>query len=270
MKALGVIARTLLADRTGNRVPLALSVAASLCILLPLVGHYSGKPVSSAARPTTLGAGLSDRPWQRLFGTPEPASSTVTAAPSEFRLDGTVAFEDAPERGLALITVSGQSQLVSAGAVIGGAKVVAVYTDRVVLTGAAGDFELGFAAGNGPLAPRRRVFVPPPPPVKVLEERIADATEPFLAVVKATPLLNAGRYAGLIVEPNGNMAAFRSLGLQPGDVITAVNRLQLNEDSLHLLADAVRAKEPVKLWVMRAGSAGAGQEITLNTAVLGY
>lgn len=209
--------------------------------------------------------------WAGMFGrqasTPEPLS----AAPAEYRLDGTLAFADAPDRGFALIAVGGRSQLVGVGSAVGGARLTAVYADRVELEGSAGRFELAFPRKDGLPAGHRRAALPPPPmPVKALEERIAEATAPFESIVKATPLLDSGRYRGLVVDPNGNAAAFRSLGLHPGDVITSVNGFLLTENSLDLLGEAIRSKQPVKVWVVRADSAGAGVEVNLNTAVLGY
>jgi hypothetical protein len=167
------------------------------------------------------------------------------------------------------MTIAGRSVVVRAGDAVGGAVLQAVYADRVVLAGPDGSFEVLFTQGEAGHRARRH-FVPPPPPlpVKALEERIESAIQPLESVLKAAPLLNGGRYSGLIVTPNGNLASFRSLGLQPGDVIVAVNRIQLNENSLKLLAEAVESRQPVKVWVVRAGA--AGQEVTLNTAVLGY
>ena len=203
-----------------------------------------------------------------LFGQPAPVGESG-ARPLGVTLVGTLAYEDAPDRGFAIVQVDGHTKLVAVGAEIGGARVEAVYPERIVLVGANGLAEVMFNPGNASPSTRRRYTAPPPAvSVAALEDRIDSAIKPLESVLKATPLLNGGRYSGLIVSPNGNQAAFRSLGLQPDDVIVAVNRIQLNENSLNVLSDAVKSRQPVKVWVVRPGA--AGQELTLNTAVLGY
>ncbi|MGQ0383645.1 MAG: type II secretion system protein GspC, partial [Gammaproteobacteria bacterium] len=218
-------------------------LAAQLASLLWRALDDSGPP--PAALPDSAGA---DTPAldltaivnAHLFGvapaTGDPASAPATSA--NLTLAGTLAGRD-PEQGWAIIGASGQSARVYAtGAQLpGGARLVAVYPDRVLLDrgGARESLVLPRLSG-GPTGAAATAYSPAAPaPAASLADSVRQliAQDPAAAneLLRPQPVFAGGSLRGYRVYPGRNRAQFAALGLQPGDLVTAVNGAALDDPS---------------------------------------
>lgn len=202
-----------------------------------------------------------------VFGTVPDAAPAVAAelTVSDVTLSGTLAFADAPQRGLAIVTAAGATHLFRVGDPVGGGQLLEVYADHIVLDRSGQRVAVYLpkaAAGHGGLYGNDLSGGsdrPPPgpaladPPVDVLKARIAKATAPLASLFHAEALLSDDEYRGLVVRPNGNAYLFGGSGLQADDVLMAVNGIALTQDNLNLLADEMRTGKPVKVSLMRPG-----------------
>jgi len=213
-----------------------------------------------------------------LFGT-VPTVAELRAAPGSLVLRGTIAFGD-PASGFAIISVSGAAGLYAVGADLGGATLHEVYADHVVLdrngvyetlemAKPGRDFILSgnaSAPGGAGAAGSDDSVAYRPPSAEELRERVAVATAPLAAVIKAHPLMNGGDYRALVVDPGPDSETFRRLGLKPGDQIMAVNDKHVTPDTFDVLANDIKAGRKVRLYISRAGD--GPEEITLNSAAV--
>lgn len=205
-----------------------------------------------------------------LFGQAAAAPTSSTNAPVTslaLQLTGVVADQD-PKRGFAMIgTTPADIKLYVVGAALpGGAVLDAVYVDRVLLN-RGGTIE-------SLLMPLRASPAPPQPPPAVAQSSSAAVgrvqqvlrENPLLfnQVVSRSPVTENGRLVGMRVYPGVNRNAFDKLGLKTGDLVTAINGVQLNdrtrvEEIFNSLATAAEAQ----VSIMRNGSP---QELHLNLA----
>lgn len=97
-----------------------------------------------------------------------------------------------------------------------GVRLASVTFDAVTLATPTGEemLFLDQSSGGTPVTPEAVDTVRPP--VVGGSEKLADA-------VSAEPHQTAGRLDGFSLQPRGDGAAFRRAGLQPGDVVTAVD-----------------------------------------------
>jgi len=211
-----------------------------------------------------------------LFGT-MALPSELHAAPGTLSLRGTISLGD-PGRGFAIISISGAPGLYAVGADLGGAVLREVYEDHVVLerNGAFESLEMtkpdrdfvyaGNASAPGANSGADDSIAYRPPSAEELRERVAVATAPLAAVIKAHPLMNGGDYRALVIEPGSDGDTFRRLGLRAGDQIMAVNDKHVTPDTFDVLAKDIKAGRKVRLYINRAGD--GPEEITLNAAAV--
>jgi general secretion pathway protein C len=205
-----------------------------------------------------------------LFGAAPRAAADGADAPQTSMplvLTGIIAGND-PQNGLAIVGQTAQAAKVYAVGdnVPGGAKLHAVYTDRVVID------------RNGQLEslalPRQVSSTAPPPSAAALQgengsiERmrrmIAEQPGLLADVMRPQPVIEHGRMNGFRVYPGRNRMAFMRLGLRPGDQVTAINGTPLDdrdrsEQILHTLSSSSEAH----VTVIRGGQS---QDLTLNIA----
>jgi general secretion pathway protein C len=210
-----------------------------------------------------------------LFGV-AAASGDPNEAPAttaNLTLSGTLAGRE-PEHGWAIIGASGQSARVYATgtALPGGAKLYAVYPDRVILdrNGARESLLLPRIAGGagGPIAPR----VAGAMPGESVSPSLADNVRQLLVrnpqagaeLLRPQPVFAGGSLRGYRVYPGRNRAQFASLGLQPGDLVLAVNGAALDDPNRGLeMLRGVGQSGAVTLTVERGGQS---QQITIDPA----
>jgi general secretion pathway protein C len=154
----------------------------------------------------------------------------------------------------------------------GGAKLHSVYADRVMLD-RGGRLE-------SLLLPRTdlatRISAPTPvatsrPPTAAPAQfaqnlrRIAE-TNPsaFNEIVRPQPVYDGATQRGYRVYPGRNRAQFVRLGLQPGDLVTAVNGTPLNDPSSSTqIFNTISTSDRVSLTIERNGQT---QQLNINTA----
>jgi general secretion pathway protein C len=216
-------------------VLLAAQLASLLWRVLGSPGQESAMPppVIGAAEPAVDLAAIVNA---HLFGvaaaTGDPGDAPATSA--NLTLAGTLAGRD-PEQGWAIIGASGQTARVYAtGASLpGGTRLLAVYPDRVILerNGARESLVLPRLSGGGGMA--AAYAAPAATPAASLADSVRQlvAENPAAAneLLRPQPVFAGGSLRGYRVYPGRNRAQFASLGLQPGDLVTAVNGAALDD-----------------------------------------
>ena len=203
----------------------------------------------------------------------DPSDAPATTA--NLTLAGTLAGLE-PERGWAIIGASGQSARVYAtGASLpGGSKLFAVYPDRVILdrSGARESLMLPRLAGGAGGAPVPRTAGMPPMPSP--GGSIADSVRQLLVqnpasgaeLLRPQPVFAGGSLRGYRVYPGRNRAQFARFGMQPGDLVTAVNGAPLDDPNRGLeILRGIGQGSAVTLSVERGGQQ---QQITIDPAAV--
>jgi general secretion pathway protein C len=206
----------------------------------------------------------------RLFGAAEaPAATGDIDAPQtqmNLKLTGTIASDD-PAKGYAIIAESGGTgKFYSNGdAVPGGARLHAVYADRVILEHD-GQLEALALPRMSP-QPVARVAPPAPPRNQFAENlrRIAETNPGALAeVIRPQPVFAGGAQRGYRVYPGRNRQQFAQLGLRPGDLILSINGTPLDDPNRGAeIFSTLGSSGRVTVSIERNGQT---QELTLNTA----
>lgn len=206
-----------------------------------------------------------------LFGlAPRASGAGARNAPATSMplvLTGVIAAND-PSDGLAILGPSARAAKVYAvgDSIPGGASLHAVLSDHVLLER---DGHLESLA-----LPRHLARTAPPPSL-----RSAPTTAPLIQrmrelvtrhpgiigdVMRPEPVFAGGHQVGYRVYPGRDRRAFQSLGLQPGDLVTAIDGTPLTDPSqspqiLHTLASSSEAR----VTILRDGKQ---QDLNLNLA----
>lgn len=242
-------------------IVLAAQLAALLWRALGSTGPEGPQPVAidTGAAPTIDLAAIVNA---HLFGvaaaTGDPSSAPATSA--NLTLAGTLAGPD-PAVGWAIIGASGQSARVYAtGALLpGGTKLAAVYPDRVILdrNGARESLMLPRLSGGGTASPVAYAQGAGAPPASLADSvRQLMAQDPAAAneLLRPQPVFAGGSLRGYRVYPGRNRAQFARLGLQPGDLVTAVNGAALDDPNRGLeILRGIGAGSAVMLSIDRNG-----------------
>jgi general secretion pathway protein C len=259
---------------------LVLVIAAQLASLLwralgsPEVEAGAVVPVVQGQAPSVDIAAIVNA---HLFGVApqsgDPADAPATTA--NLTLAGTLAGRE-PEQGWAIIGASGQTARVYAtGASLpGGARLFAVYPDRVILdrSGARESLLLPRLSGGAGAAGAARVSGLPA--VAGQNASIADSVRQLLVqnpsagaeLLRPQPVFAGGSLRGYRVYPGRNRAQFAGLGLQPGDLVMAVNGAALDDPNRGLeILRGVGQGSAVTLTVERGGQQ---QQITVDPAAV--
>lgn len=262
-------------------VLLAHRLAGLTWALLPEPAQPAAAPPSSSAaaegKPNDQGNPAYQRiaEWH-LFGKPPPAAGQPKApvdAP-ETRLNLTlrgILYNDDPAQARVIIAPgNGPEEAYKIGDDLsGGARINAIYPDKVMLL-RDGQYETltlpedqvkGAATQSGPQSRRRpdeaNSSLPTGNTGQVLSkvrQQIVDHPQQIQQYVRFRPYTRNGHYAGVRVTPGANPRLFNLTGLQPGDVITSVNNITLDNpdrgfQALEFLAQA----QEVNLTVLRNG-----------------
>jgi len=233
--------------------------------------HPAAEPPAAAAAPQHLDVAAVTN--SHLFGA-APAAAPVQAndanAPKSSMplvLTGIIAAND-PKAGLAILGESSSAAKVYAVGdnVPGGARVHAVYEDRVLLE-RGGSLEAlvlprQFTAGTG--APPAMAAADSP--AERMRRVISEEPGLIADVMRPQPVFADGKQRGYRVYPGRNRMAFMRLGLRPGDLVIAVNSTPLDdpargEEIFRTLSSASEAH----VTVMRNGRQ---QDLTLNMSQL--
>lgn len=173
-----------------------------------------------------------------VFGTAPPKVQNEGDAPqstANLVLAGTIATQD-PKHGVAIISDGGPSKVYSIGDRIGGAVLYSVYLDHVILDrgGTLETLRLPLLRlSGGPAIVRRQIGGNPSTAANLENVRRLVQEDPALLneVLRAVASYDnkAGKLRGFRVYPGRNRSAFNSLGLRPGDLVTAINGTPLDD-----------------------------------------
>jgi general secretion pathway protein C len=201
--------------------------------------------------------------------TQDPNNAPLSSA--NLVLAGTIATQD-PKRGIAIISDGGPSKVYSIGENVNGASLYSVYLDHVILD-RAGTLEtllLPRLIAGSRAAPRMSRRVGPDP-------RTAEAVDNVRRMVQQDPgILDqvmrtvpsydnaAGKLRGFRAYPGRNRAIFNKLGLQPGDLVTAINGQALDDPQRSQeVFNTIQSSNTVTVTLERGGQK---QDVTLNIA----
>ena len=216
-----------------------------------LIEPSSILPAAVAAAPERLPAsgasatqgGFRELAALSIFGASKGNSSVVNAPDTTLSwvLKGVLSDRD-PQRSSAILSPQGQPEkLYRVGASLpGNVRLEQVLWDRVIL---ARDGKLetlrlkrDAAAGTGTKPPSRpkpgatnATLTPDGGVATIDREAWANDPQRFLEVISASPVMQDGEVYGLEVNPGRQVAEFEAAGLQPGDVILAVEGTPVSE-----------------------------------------
>lgn len=201
-------------------------------------------------------------------------SSNAPVTSMQLVLSGVMAAFDArrgldPKRGWAVIgTTAADGKMYSVGATVpGGARLHEVHADRVLL-------DRGGAI-EALLMPQRATMPPPPPrpmpqainsaaQVQRVQQAMRDNPTLLNQVILRTASMVNGKLQGMRVNPGANRQAFDKLGLKPNDLVTAINGVQLNDQTnAEEIFGSLSTASEAQVTVERNG---ARQELRLNLA----
>jgi general secretion pathway protein C len=270
----GWAARLTAAAPTLLAVVLVVAIAAQLALLmLKFLAPPSDAPVTVAPQ-AAAGPNLANIVNAHLFGSAAvEASGDAASAPTtslRLTLAGTLAGSD-PAQGWAIIGESAQNtRLYATGASIaGGATLREVYADRAILE-RGGRLEAlllprlsGAAASAAPIAYGNQAAA---------QQSLADSVRTLVQkdpgaisnLIRPQPVFAGGQQKGYRLYPGRNRAQFASIGLMPGDLVTAVNGSPLDDPNTGLATlRGIGAGGSVTLTIERNGSE---QQLTVDVA----
>jgi general secretion pathway protein C len=207
-----------------------------------------------------------------LFGVaPAPAAGNGANAPQTSMplvLTGVIAAND-PRDGLAILGPSVAATKVYAVGdnIPGGARLHAVLTDHVLLERDGRLESLALPrqlAGNAP--PPSLAAAPTEAPIARMQELVSRDPGIIGDIMRPEPVFAGGKLQGFRVYPGRDPRAFGRLGLQPGDLVTAIDGTPLDDPSrgeqiLHTLGSSSEAR----VTVLRNGKQ---QDLTLDLAAV--
>jgi general secretion pathway protein C len=163
-------------------------------------------------------------------------------------LVGTIATDE-PRQGLAIISNGSVAKVYSVGDALGGATLYSVYPDHVVLT-RNGSLETLILPTTVLLARGRQLArapsTPTVPQTKVFTDnlgRVVDKEPGLINRIMRTIDThdNTGKMRGFLIYPVASGAPLKTLGLVPGDLITSIDGVSL--DDLDKGRDALKSLE---------------------------
>ncbi len=281
-----------LAARASDTLPFWVSL-----LLVIAIGYYAARlvwllvpvPSSDAWTPPPL----SGIPAQTAGSSPS-AYAAIAEAHLFGRADAAaepsaVAIEDAPETQLALqlrgVVAAADERFAHAiiadnsgtekvyflkDTVPGGATVQGIQPDRVVLSrgGVIEILPLPRISTGGPAPGVARPVAAPPSARRAqpasMQEVVAQNANTFTEIIRPQPFMPNGELKGYRIYPGRNRDQFVALGLQPGDLVTEINGMTLNNPAQAMelfrsLADTTQ----VTVTIEREGQP---QTLTLDTS----
>ncbi len=273
-------------DRASSTLPQALSALLVIAIAWQLVqltwllldrndstnALPVSAPVPGAAVTRSAGPDVQAIVDAHLFGNVlidspvDPASAPQTQM--NLVLSAVFATSD-PEKGMAIIGESAAAANVfSVGqAVRPGTRLHAVYADRVILD-RGGKLE-ALALPKQSLAGVQIAQAPAARPAQSqFQENLRRIAEnnpsAFAEIVRPQPVFANGVQRGYRVYPGRNRQQFAKLGLQPGDLVLAINGTPLDDPQRGMeIFNTMGTSDRVTVSVERNGQS---QDLTLNTA----
>ena len=249
---------------------LAAALAAQLAVLA-----WQFVPGAKRQRPTVAPVVRQVQPFDvdsvtsaHLFGAPAAEGGPVAATRAPLVLTATLATAD-PGRGWAVMGENaGSAKLTAVGAMLSGVKLTAVYPDHVLLDRGGVTESLAlprqFTGGTGGKMPDRPAAGPSAAIGPSVQRLIAQDPGVVGQIIRPQPVFSGGQLRGFRLYPGADRNKFARLGLEAGDVVTAVNGVPL--------ADAQHGMEILR-GLANAGSAdvtiergGQSQTLTVDAS----
>lgn len=182
-----------------------------------------------------------------------PAVAELPETQLNLTLRGVVASDRAGDSGAIIASPDGRERFFGVNdALPGGAMLTEVHRDRVVLerNGQLETLRLpkesldqggGERASRSPPSPGRL------PSLNEVRDMVLSDPQRLNDLVQISPRNEGGRFIGYELQPGRDAALLERLGLQPGDVVTAVNGVELNSPAkalnvMRTLAEADRVR----------------------------
>jgi general secretion pathway protein C len=273
-------------ERASRTLPTAIATLATIAIGWELVQvtwalRERFKPAApqmafatvGPAQPKRTGVDVQPIIDAHLFGVAnaEPSQDDGANAPPTqvpLVLAATLAGPD-PNRGFAIIGESAQAgKLYKVGDMINGARLHSVFADKVILD-RGGKLEALLLphqtfAGAQVNAPQRPAVASTNPIVNSIRRTAETNPTVFAEVVRPQPVFAGGVQRGYRVYPGRNRQQFAKLGLQPGDLVLAVNGTPLDDASrANEIFNTIGSADHVSVTIERNGEP---QELSLNVA----
>jgi general secretion pathway protein C len=247
-----------------------------------LFGWLEGAPATPSLpsvpnlSPTPAAVDVSLLLRANIFGRSIPVSdssnATVTTMP--LTLAGVIAAFDSgrallPKLGWAMIGSSAADiTLCRVGtAVPGGAILHEVHADRVFLdrNGTIEVLIMPPKPGMPAMLSAARSPASGASPVQRAQQVMRDNPDVLTRIMSYTPVIAGnGKFRGIRLSPAPNQGVFVSIGLKPGELVTAINGVQLiDQASVESALKALAASTESQITVMRRG---AKQDLRLNMA----
>jgi general secretion pathway protein C len=226
---------------------------------------------SSTLQPRPKGIDVQAIVRAKLFGAPQSAQASTSDAPqTQLPLVLSAVFAvDQPDKGLAIIGESAQqTKVYKAGDTIrSGTRLREVYA---VILDRGGTLEtLALPRRSATPVTAARAPVPQQAPsrtVQDLRQAVENNPAAFTQIVRPQPVFANGVQRGYRVYPGRNRQQFAKLGLQPGDLVLAINGTPLDDPQRGMeIFNTLGSSDQVSVTVERNGQS---QELTLNTAQL--
>lgn len=206
-----------------------------------------------------------------LFGVAQNSGdpSDAPATSANLALAGTLAGAE-PSTGWAIIGASGQSARVYAtgSALPGGTKLVAVYPDRVIIDRSGARESLlmprlsGGSAGAAYAPPAAQAQPTPDELVRQVMGRETAVNE----LLRPQPVYAGGQLRGFRVYPGRDRTLFARTGLQPGDLVMAINGAALDDPQRGVeTLRGIGQGAPVTVTIDRDGEQ---QQLTIDTTAV--
>lgn len=274
-------------ERHGRRMPVAVNVLLVLALaatlarlawaLVPLPESARWRPAPAlpvmTLTPAPSSFNLTSLLEANLFGVYQADPTTDLANAPETRLNLTllgILAGYAAEDSRALIGDGSDEKPYAVGdEVAAGTTLEAIYADRVVLMRRGKPETLRLnkdspsnyspAAAAAPAAPASEVGAT----LASVREQILQDPSKASQFIRVQPATQDGQMRGYRIYPGQDRQLFGAVGLRPGDVVTAVNGIQLDnaQRALQMLNDLSRANNLV-LTVERGG-----QQQTVNVSI---
>ena len=225
----------------------------------------------SAASSDSSAAASSAGLFGRYLMTASTESSLLSApeTPLNLTLIGLLA-DDREQYSRALIAQGAEEQSYAIGDdVTRGVVLQAIFPDRVILSrnGRLETLRLerdkpGAGGDNTPALAEERTGPTMPPPLAQIRDEVVKDPAKASEYVRVQPANVGGQLKGYRVYPGKDRSAFTAAGLRPGDLVTSVNGVQLDDPAraLQMLGELSQAGQ-VNLVVERGGQS---QNLSIN------
>ncbi|TXH04928.1 MAG: type II secretion system protein GspC [Nevskiaceae bacterium] len=254
---------------------LTIAIAAALAQLFwalmptPESARWQPAPVVPPPAAHPAGSKLDTILAARLFGLYQAQPGNLAAAPDtrlNLTLMGIFAGDRKSESRAVIAQQNGDEQPYAIGdQVVNGVSLQAIFPDRVILSrnGALETLKLDKDKPSGDFVATGSTYN------TATANQIAQARQEMLQdpnkaaeYIRVQPVNESGKMRGYRVYPGQNQALFNTAGLRPGDLVTSVNGIELDDTqkALQMLNDLSKASS-VTVVVERAG-----QPQTLNVS----